>query len=294
MPLTHKIPNYQPSCLLEKLDAEERITTSIFIASGAELRATVTIEGPVAPPDAKTGKEIDAYNKRYKNGERFGKIDKENLKEESINEGRGNRHMDRNGNLHYTEKLDFEHMADGVPEYIDDDHWFLDDELEDLDAILPQTRREERLEGDPWDKTFRVLSPGWYRACVMGTWYHIEAEIEFRKESELGWYDAVERVHTYDEARLNALNKDVDANAHLADEVKTKTQLKILNHLMAAIKEKQREDKRRLEVHAAINEHSHSRMVLGSLAETVLFIIVTGFQIFTIRKWFTSEPMLGK
>jgi hypothetical protein len=70
--------------------------------------------------------------------------------------------------------------------------------------------------------------------------------------------------------------------------------LRKLNRLLNEIQEQQQSERHRFSVHAAVNEHSHSRMVLGSLLETVLFIIITTFQIFTIHKWFSAEPMLGR
>mmetsp|Transcript_22562 Transcript_22562/g.27840 ORF Transcript_22562/g.27840 Transcript_22562/m.27840 type:complete len:324 (-) Transcript_22562:123-1094(-) len=296
VPLTHTIPNYQSSCLFENLSTDEHVTMSVFVTSGAELRATATIDGPVAPPEAKTGKEIDSYVIRHKHGERFGK-------KPSGSDGGASksRHVDAKGNLHLTEHLDFEHVADVEPEEAFDDVWMLDDleEMHPEHALDMAMERDQRTEGEPWETTIKIVSPGWYRACVTGSWYQIDAEVEFRKESELGFNHHAERVNTYDEKVLHDVNKDIDADEESSGTEQemgtTRNQLKVLNHLMAGIREKQRQEKRRLEVHAAINEHSHSRMVLGSLAETVLFIFVTGLQVFTVRKWFsTGEPMLGK
>ena len=74
---------------------------------------------------------------------------------------------------------------------------------------------------------------------------------------------------------------------------KTKEQITKLNRLLNEIREHQAHEKHRLAVHAAINEHSHSRMVLNSLFETFMYIVVSGFQVYTIRKWFSGSPLLG-
>jgi len=42
-------------------------------------------------------------------------------------------------------------------------------------------------------------------------------------------------------------------------------------------------------------QHSHSRFVLLSVIETMFFMAITGYQIHTIRKWFSAgEPKLGQ
>ena len=74
---------------------------------------------------------------------------------------------------------------------------------------------------------------------------------------------------------------------------KTKEQITKLNRLLNDIREHQSHERHRLALHAAINEHSHSRMVLNSLFETFMYIAVSGFQVYTIRKWFSGSPLLG-
>ena len=51
----------------------------------------------------------------------------------------------------------------------------------------------------------------------------------------------------------------------------------------------QTKDRNRLSVHAALNEDSHNNMVVGSLVETVIFIGVSLFQIFYVRRWFEGR-----
>lgn len=73
----------------------------------------------------------------------------------------------------------------------------------------------------------------------------------------------------------------------------TKQHVTKLTKLLYEIKETQRNERHRLSAHKAVNEHSHSRMVLNSLFETIFYIIVSGFQVYTIRKWFSGAPILG-
>lgn len=74
---------------------------------------------------------------------------------------------------------------------------------------------------------------------------------------------------------------------------KTKNAISKMNRLLNEIREKQVNERHRLSIHKAVNEHSHSRMVVGSLLETVFYIAVSGFQVYTIRKWFSGNSLLG-
>ena len=56
-----------------------------------------------------------------------------------------------------------------------------------------------RMEGEPFNKTIQVIVPGWYRACAVGSWYQISAEIQFRKSSELDLGNKTQHVTTHEE-----------------------------------------------------------------------------------------------
>lgn len=107
-------------------------------------------------------------------------------------------------------------------------------------------------------------------------------------------------VFTYQEKALKEedtyMQEDTAESEGIKDEdfQNTRDKLKTLRRLIADIQSKQSQERHRLMVHASTNEHSHSRMVLSSLLETVLFMAVTGYQVYTIRKWFRGAPVLGK
>jgi len=110
----------------------------------------------------------------------------------------------------------------------------------------------------------------------------------------LGFSTETNHVNTYEEASLLEDEEEIDLDAAKEEDLRTaKTQVRTLHRILSSIRSKQENERHRLEVHSATNEHSHSRMVLSSLMETVLFMIVTGFQVYTVRKWFQGTPMLG-
>ena len=92
------------------------------------------------------------------------------------------------------------------------------------------------------------------------------------------------------------LDEDTAAEEGIKDEdfYATRDKLRQLRRLLAEISSAQQKERRRLIVHSATNKHSHSRMVMSSLMETALFMAVTGFQVYTIRKWFGGGPALGR
>jgi emp24/gp25L/p24 family/GOLD len=169
------------------------------------------------------------------------------------------------------------------------------------EAHKRKQRSKVRMEGEPYVHTIQVPITGWYRFCIVGSYSQITAEIDLRKESDYGGIDTESgHVWTMQERTLEDEEKLMEADTAASEGIKdedfepTREKLKTLRRLLAEIQSKQSQERHRLIVHAATNEHSHSRMVLSSLLETILFMVVTGFQVFTIRRWFQSAPALGR
>lgn len=185
-------------------------------------------------------------------------------------------------------------------------------------------RQVERMKsGEAFMATHQVDQGGWYMVCLEASNNQIKAEIEFRKSSEVGSPNRKSgHLQTYErhemllkekklfgdglfEAEKRKLDAEAEAkrvgdqNVPIPDALKekdlanSKNQLTRLNRLINDVKEMQQKERHRISIHAALNEHSHGRMVLSSLFETVFYIAVSGFQVYTIRKWFRGNPILG-
>jgi len=121
-----------------------------------------------------------------------------------------------------------------------------------------------------------------------------------RKESDLGQVDDGGNVITWEMKYMideeEGLEKDTAAQEGIKEEdfQETRQKVKELRRLLTDIQAMQQKERRRLSLYAATNEHSHSRMVLSSLLETLLFMAVTGYQVYTIRTWFSGAPALGR
>lgn len=107
-------------------------------------------------------------------------------------------------------------------------------------------------------------------------------------------------VLTYEAKTMQEEDKLLEEDTAVEEGIKdedfqaTREKLRQLRRLLADIHSAQQKERRRLIVHAATNKHSHSRMVLSSLMETMLFMAVTGYQVYTIRRWFRGAPALGR
>jgi hypothetical protein len=149
--------------------------------SGPELKATLTVEGPIANMlDVTNGSELQASADKWAKQPRH-----ENM-------------------IDFSEVVDFEHLKPEVDD--DDDEEALAaaaaEDKEPLDEKDPEyaankrKRREKqreaflagkqkrekrraleqqkiRQDGEPYEVTLKATQEGWYRVCVHGTWYQV-------------------------------------------------------------------------------------------------------------------------
>jgi hypothetical protein len=280
------------------------VTTSIIVLAGNELKATIEFEGPL-PSET----QIDSGTALY---EAIRKLDAGLF---------GSHHAV----MREVSTVDFEHLNMGSPDADDDKNE--EEVIPDNESIEQRRERRARqrknalearqrrdlqklkqkanirMEGEPVETTRQAKGNGWYRYCIKSTasWGQLNVEIDFRKASEMGGHNestghvltAYERAAQEEEAFLMQDTADKEG---IKDEdfENTREKLKTLRRLIADIQSKQAQERHRLVVHSTTNQHSHSRMVLSSLLETILFMAVTGYQVYTIRKWFRGAPVLGR
>eukprot|EP00607_Mallomonas_marina_P007811 CAMPEP_0182419848 /NCGR_PEP_ID=MMETSP1167-20130531/4199_1 /TAXON_ID=2988 /ORGANISM="Mallomonas Sp, Strain CCMP3275" /LENGTH=243 /DNA_ID=CAMNT_0024594977 /DNA_START=108 /DNA_END=839 /DNA_ORIENTATION=+ len=58
---------------------------------------------------------------------------------------------------------------------------------------------------------------------------------------------------------------------------------------LVRIQLQQRRDRHRLALHSEANDISHNRVIISSLVETFVFVCASLFQIFFVRRWFSSR-----
>jgi hypothetical protein len=75
----------------------------------------------------------------------------------------------------------------------------------------------------------------------------------------------------------------------------TKNQMRELRRILNSISTMQNTGRNRMKQHSKISEHNNSRMTRDSLVLTIIFILVTAFQVYTIHSWFSgSASLLGR
>lgn len=161
----------------------EHVTISVFILTGSQLKATVTLEGPFAQPHIDTGFEILKKATEFDNGNK------------------------PNGHLYFSEVVDFEHLNEDIPsddegaEENNDDILKTPIDPNDPDAekkrrerrerqrqkfLEEKQKREERKmaqlkkvrqDGEPYVHTIKASRPGWYRMCVTSSWNQVRNEM---------------------------------------------------------------------------------------------------------------------
>lgn len=311
----------------------EAVTASVFILSGQELKATVKFDGPVAPMEASSGNElfgaIEAFDRDFVANEELNIVREEVVDFEHLNI-KDEYKDDEDGD----DLIKSAQAKDMSPS----ERKRLKDKQRKKILVKRQKQEQQRLhqhrkvreEGQAYQLSMTVPKSGWYRFCVNGNFHQVRtisitwqviareescqrliclflppscqvtAEIELRKESELGGLGEDGHVLTYEAKTMEEEDKLLDEDTAGEEGIKdedfqaTRDKLRQLRRLLAEIHSAQQKERRRLIVHAATNKHSHSRMVLSSLMETMLFMAVTGFQVYTIRRWFSGAPSLGR
>jgi hypothetical protein len=161
----------------------EKVTVSVFILSGSQLKATWSVEGPIADLDVDSGLEL------YTKAMAFG------------SNGRKSKRT-----LSYSQEVDFEHLNEIDDDDDDDD---VDDDDDDDDELskpidkddpdadkkrrerrerqrkkfldLKKKREEKKLsqlkkvrqDGEPILYTTNAPEAGWYRMCVTSNWNQV-------------------------------------------------------------------------------------------------------------------------
>jgi hypothetical protein len=277
------------------------MTISLFILSGAELAAQMHFEGPMGnhpEQDINSGEDLQKAIDEFDGGNRPASARKvlQVINFEHLNLGEGG------GVQASVEEETITVLEDETPEQrrerrAKERKKALEARQHKETSKMKQTKLL-REEGEPFQLSFNDISKGWYRYCV-NTNAQVLVEIDFRKESEMGGIDEKGHVWTYEQKVMDEADRMMEEDSAQEEGIKdedfqsTREKLKELRRLLADIQNKQSQERHRLLLHAATNEHSHSRMVLSSLFETLMFVLVSGFQVYTIRRWFKGASVLG-
>ncbi|KAL7431953.1 hypothetical protein ACHAXM_004103 [Skeletonema potamos] len=173
----------------------------------------------------------------------------------------------------------------------------------------------------PYEWTKRIKNPGWYRICVQAD-DDILVEMDIRNSAIFGGVNE-ETGHVYtfadweeweEEQRINKLNElkekakaDREAqllmeqlNAALKDQIKdydleaTQRLMTQVNSLVSEMQQKQGAVHQRIKSHEGIAKRNYQRIKKSGIVETVLYLLITGYQVYTVHNWLLSTNSLGR
>ena len=82
--------------------------------------------------------------------------------------------------------------------------------------------------------------------------------------------------------------------SYKADLALLKKSAERIGRTLKDVQRKQMKERHRLALQTAANENNHNKMVVSSLFETVVFISVSVFQLFYVRRWFEGRGLQGQ
>jgi len=182
-----------------------------------------------------------------------------------------------------------------------------------------QTITQEKIQ--PYQETRSIKLSGYYRLCTTADYHPLLVEMDMRSKSELGGLDP-QTGHVYEWAvkeRMeqdswidgvmddddvdnyhSKINKNTQDDEILQDQIKdqdlhaTKSQLKQLNQMVSEMKTSLKESVYRIKSHEAEVKRNYDGMVWSGKVETLLYLAVTGLQVYTVRRWLLTNSVLGR
>jgi hypothetical protein len=210
------------------------------------------------------------------------------------------------------------------------DEWNEKQELEkegkiDMKALVPNmpihTVAMESIEA--FEQTTPINAEGWYRLCVRGIdSTPILVEMDMRSRNNLNGIDPdTGHVYTFakrrmlDESELlenespfregsedsNTYPTDAEENAKIIenqirenDLKESKEYLKQLMELTSVMSQQQQAHMARIRSHGGSARRNHESLVRSSKVETLLYAVITGWNVYSLRRWLLGNSLLGK
>ena len=172
---------------------------------------------------------------------------------------------------------------------------------------------------EPYQETSAIKAMGWYRLCVSSDYHQLAVEMEMRSGKKLGGVDRqTGHVYTYEARELlddeNSIEEipdseleDYNTYATMQEEVDkvlesqvkeqdlhaSKAQIKHLNTMVMEMKKTHHDYHHRIKSHKASAQRNYDGLIWSSKLETLLYVLITGVQVWTVRKWLLGNQLLG-
>jgi len=192
------------------------------------------------------------------------------------------------------------------------------------EEVYSESSKIERIEPEsfePYEWTKAIKTSGWYRMCVQANDENIYVEVDIRSSAidKLGGVDH-ETGHVYTHEKKEELDEsqrilgskmtaEETEERRLAEELLLQEiasavkdyDLKATNKLASDMNSKVSQLQtqlgammKRSKGHEQQARRNYKRIARSGMIETLLYLMITGFQVFTIHSWLLNKTLLGR
>jgi hypothetical protein len=324
----------QTHCIYQLLEAASIATFEVYITDSdneGALAASVQIEGPVAP--SSVNQNVASTDMSTRNNGMGAQLQKKVDQWPAFVQA-NRRHFQEAGIIHHAFQIDFTEsgVTDGYIEAASGANTHQKQreerrrrELERRESgqeIYEESNKIERIvpkSFEPYEWTKAIKSGGWYRLCVQAEESNIYVEMDIRSSAndQLGGVDReTGHVYTYEKKEELDLGERIFKSAfgqgaeqklveeelrkEIADAVKdydletTRKLMSEMSSLVMQLQTRQGAQMKRAKGHELQARRNYRRIVRSGMLETFLYLIITGYQVYTIHAWLMGKSILGR
>jgi len=172
----------------------------------------------------------------------------------------------------------------------------------------------------PYEETQDISVYGWYRLCVKSDSKPLIVEMDMRTAQKMnGINPGTGHVWTYERKEYNdertlledggttttteeerredvydTTEDDGDRHMVVEDLKEAKIKLQYMHELTSEIMKSQHDRMQRMRTHDADARRGAAALAWSSKFETLLYVVITGLQVYTVHKWLLGNALLGK
>jgi len=330
IPIRYKVNQKQTECLYERFQKGEQVTFSVFVVEAllnGKPKCDLFYEGPIT-----TQTRIDDSNNnshdRYSNNNNMslGRMIRQGLLNELVENRR-----DATKSLSHRIKVDWTHAGEEEDKLLmrkEIERANSKDQQQRQHSNDPNHKPISTFASpkiEPFEITNTIPADGYYRVCAQAELQALVIEMDARSSSKMGGVDE-ETGHVYTYAKRDLLNEEaaidnkngnnnkngsrLDSNTYQssieelskllvnqvedADLHQTRDQIKVLNAKTSDIMTEIQTRMTRIRAHEHGARRNSANMAWSSKVKTLVFAVISGFQVYTMRKWLLSNSLLGR
>ena len=309
IPIRYKVNQKQTECLYDRFEQGEVVTFSVFVVEAllnGKPKCNVMYQGPLTKQTT-----LDPNNRMT-----LGRMIRQALLKKDT----------ANNKLDHRIKVDWSHAGE------EEDELLIREEIHRENRHRRHNNNEHSgivasPKIEPYEITHKITVSGYYRVCAQAELQALVVEMDARSSSRMGGVDQ-ETGHVYTHAKRDLLNEEaaidkndgnnnnkkngqlLDSNTYQSkieelskvlvnqvedsDLTRTKEQLKDLNAKTSDIMTEIQNRMKRIRSHEGSAKRNSVNLAWSSKMETMLFAVISGFQVLTIRKWLLANTQLGR